>query len=80
MTTQEPFSFTIPQPQVQKPNALPQRRQTDDLMRAVALTSIFGERMVLQGIDLAIRRGEIFVVMGPSGCGKTTLLRHLCGL
>ena len=56
------------------------RRRTDDLVRAVAVTSVFGDRTVLRGIDLAIRRGEIFVVMGPSGCGKTTLLRHLCGL
>ncbi len=56
------------------------RRKTDDLMRAVALTSVFGDRTILQGVDLAIRRGEVFVVMGPSGCGKTTLLRHLCGL
>src|SRR5262249_57612161 len=56
------------------------RRRSDDLVRAVALTSVFGPRTVLNGIDLAVRRGEIFVVMGPSGCGKTTLLRHLCGL
>lgn len=56
------------------------RRQTDDLIRAVAVTSVFDDRTVLQGIDLAVRRGEVFVVMGPSGCGKTTLLRHLCGL
>ena len=55
-------------------------RATDDLVRAVALTSVFGERTVLDGVDLAIRRGEVFVIMGPSGCGKTTLLRHLCGL
>jgi phospholipid/cholesterol/gamma-HCH transport system ATP-binding protein len=50
------------------------------LLRVIALTSVFGTRTVLGGIDLAIRRGEIFVVMGPSGCGKTTLLRHMCGL
>ncbi len=56
------------------------RRATDDLVRAVALSTQFGERTVLDGVDLAIRRGEVFVVMGPSGCGKTTLLRHLCGL
>lgn len=56
------------------------RRSTEDLVRAVALTSVFGDRVVLDGIDLAIRRGEVFVIMGPSGCGKTTLLRHLCGL
>ncbi len=66
------------------PGALPElrdsRRATEDLIRAVALTSVFGERVVLQGVDVAVRRGEVFVVMGPSGCGKTTLLRHLCGL
>ena len=55
-------------------------RRTDDLVRAVALSSVFGNRVVLDGVDLAIRRGEVFVIMGPSGCGKTTLLRHLCGL
>jgi len=53
---------------------------TQDLVRAIAITSVFGDRKVLDGVDIAIRRGEVFVVMGPSGCGKTTLLRHLCGL
>jgi phospholipid/cholesterol/gamma-HCH transport system ATP-binding protein len=52
----------------------------DDIVRAVALTSRYDERTVLDDVDLAIRRGEICVIMGPSGCGKTTLLRHLCGL
>tara|TARA_R110002072_G_scaffold27804_1_gene90167 strand:- start:23506 stop:24327 length:822 start_codon:yes stop_codon:yes gene_type:complete len=56
------------------------RRRTEDLVRAVALTTSFGDRIVLDGVDLAIRRGEVFVIMGPSGCGKTTLLRNLSGL
>jgi putative ABC transport system ATP-binding protein len=34
----------------------------------------------LQGVDLAVRRGEMVAVMGPSGCGKTTLLNCLSGL
>jgi putative ABC transport system ATP-binding protein len=34
----------------------------------------------LQGVDLAVRRGEVVSVMGPSGCGKTTLLNCLSGL
>jgi phospholipid/cholesterol/gamma-HCH transport system ATP-binding protein len=55
-------------------------RRSEDLVRAVALTTRFHGRTVLDGVDVGIRRGEIFVVMGPSGCGKTTLLRHLCGL
>lgn len=56
------------------------RRRTEDLVRALAVTTQFGDRTVLDGVDLAIRRGEVFVIMGPSGCGKTTLLRNLCGL
>jgi putative spermidine/putrescine transport system ATP-binding protein len=35
---------------------------------------------VLEGIDLAIHRGELVTLLGPSGCGKTTLLRIIAGL
>jgi phospholipid/cholesterol/gamma-HCH transport system ATP-binding protein len=56
------------------------RRCTGDLVRALALTTSFGDRTVLDGVDLAIRQGEVFVILGPSGCGKTTLLRNLAGL
>jgi phospholipid/cholesterol/gamma-HCH transport system ATP-binding protein len=52
----------------------------DHIVRAIAVTSVLGDREVLKGIDVAIARGEVFVILGPSGCGKTTLLRHLCGL
>jgi phospholipid/cholesterol/gamma-HCH transport system ATP-binding protein len=55
-------------------------RHSEDLVRALALTTVFGDRTVLDGVDVGVRRGEVFVIMGPSGCGKTTLLRHLCGL
>ena len=34
----------------------------------------------LQGVDLAVGRGEMVAIMGPSGCGKTTLLNCLSGL
>ncbi len=34
----------------------------------------------LNGVDFAVRRGEMVAVMGPSGCGKTTLLNCLSGL
>lgn len=55
-------------------------RRTDDVLRAVAVTTVLGGREILRGVDLGIRRGEVFVIMGPSGCGKTTILRHLAGL
>jgi ABC-type polar amino acid transport system ATPase subunit len=40
----------------------------------------FGERKVLDGVNLSIRPGETVAVIGPSGGGKSTLLRCLNGL
>jgi len=34
----------------------------------------------LQGVDLEIRRGEIFALLGPNGAGKTTLIGIVCGI
>ena len=34
----------------------------------------------LQGVDLAIQRGEIFALLGPNGAGKTTLISIVCGI
>jgi polar amino acid transport system ATP-binding protein len=49
---------------------------TDDLMvRAEKVHKSFGRLQVLKGIDLAVRPGEVSVVIGPSGSGKSTFLR-----
>ena len=40
----------------------------------------FGEREILQDVNLFLQAGEFVCVVGPSGCGKTTLLRTLNGL
>jgi ABC-2 type transport system ATP-binding protein len=34
----------------------------------------------LKGVDLSIRRGEIFALLGPNGAGKTTLINIVCGI
>lgn len=39
----------------------------------------FDGRKILNGLNLDIYQGEIFVIMGGSGCGKSTLLRHMTG-
>ena len=51
-----------------------------DIMRVEGLTMAHGERVIQQGLDFAVRRGEILAIMGGSGCGKSTLLRHMIGL
>jgi len=39
----------------------------------------YGERLVLDNVDLSVRKGELCTVVGPSGCGKSTLLRQVLG-
>jgi len=39
-----------------------------------------GEVHALASTDLAVRKGEMLILLGPSGCGKTTLLRMIGGL
>lgn len=54
--------------------------RSDTLIEVRDLVVKYGDRTVLDGIDLAVGRGEIFVILGGSGCGKSTLLRNLVGL
>ena len=39
-----------------------------------------GGTVALAGVDLQIRKGEIFALLGPNGAGKTTLIGAVCGL
>ncbi len=43
------------------------------------ISKSFGEKNVLNGINLSIGQGEIFGLLGPSGAGKTTLIKILTG-
>lgn len=50
------------------------------MIRAEGLHKTFGTNRVLQGVDLAVAKGESLVVIGGSGTGKSVLLRCLLGL
>ena len=43
------------------------------------VTKIFGEKMVLEDINLTINDNELVCIVGPSGAGKSTLLHTLIG-
>ncbi|WP_426244753.1 ATP-binding cassette domain-containing protein [Nocardioides sp. LHG3406-4] len=47
---------------------------------AHGLVKSFGDMRAVDGIDLEIRRGEVFGVLGPNGAGKTTTLKMLATL
>lgn len=53
---------------------------SDRFIRYSGVTKSFGEKQVLRGIDLDVRRGETLVILGGSGTGKSVLLRHTIGL
>jgi len=49
------------------------------VIRVVGLTKRFGDRTVLEGVDLEIYPGETMIIMGGSGTGKSTLLNMIIG-
>jgi spermidine/putrescine ABC transporter ATP-binding subunit len=56
-----------------------QGRALTPLLAITGLTVRFGATVALDGLDLSVERGELFVLLGGSGSGKTTLLRAIGG-
>ena len=50
------------------------------VVSAVDLRLSFGARLLWEGLNFELRRGELLAVLGPNGTGKTSLLRIMLGL
>jgi putative ABC transport system ATP-binding protein len=53
---------------------------TTIILKARGVRKKFGESLVIHGVDIDLKQGEILAIMGPSGSGKSTLLHCLAGI
>lgn len=55
-------------------------RKMEYIVKTEGLTKNFGKEKAVTGLDMKIRKGEIYGFLGPNGAGKTTTIRMLLGL
>lgn len=51
-----------------------------NIIEASKITKSYGNRKILDGVDITVREGEIYGLVGRNGAGKTTLIRSILGL
>ena len=56
-----------------------QRHSGRDVLKVSGIKKSYGEKQVLHGVDLLVRRGDRLAIMGPNGIGKSTLLKIIMG-
>ena len=54
--------------------------ENEVLLEVKEIVKKFGNTLVLDGVSLEIKKGEVCAILGPSGCGKSTFLRCINGL
>ena len=59
---------------------MPQPAPPEIILQTIRLTKAYGQRVAVNGLNLEVRRGEVFGFLGPNGAGKTTTIRMLLNL
>ncbi len=57
----------------------PPMKDSKNILRIENLYKSYGDKLILDNVDLAVNPGEFCTLVGPSGCGKSTLLRLILG-
>jgi spermidine/putrescine transport system ATP-binding protein len=47
-------------------------QKSDCIIGVEHVSKYFGDKAVLNDVNLSVRKGEFVTILGPSGCGKTT--------
>ena len=52
----------------------------DTVLKTVGLTKKFGSKVAVNGVDMTIKKGDIYGFIGKNGAGKTTFMRMVLGM
>ena len=53
---------------------------SDIILKTKDLTKKYQNKVVVDGLNLEIRKGEIFGLLGPNGAGKSTTMNMVCSI
>src|SRR5579872_2290686 len=75
-----PYPSAAPVPAAPYAPMPPMAIPPDAAIATIGLTRVFGKKVAVNGLNLAVRRGEFFGFLGPNGAGKSTTIKMMVGL